>query len=326
MIQTTRLLALSLLFTAVFGFALSARPAHAALPFTVTVTPAKDTVAPGATAVFRIRVDGQTATLPSFNFDVEGGTLAGISSLDPTAANVAEGAVFVTRDTAGLATLSVRLGGEVLATSQALFAQAGVVSVSVQLEADAAAAARTWRYEVVSASGLVVASLTANTSGDAPLHTVVTPELPYGFYTVRQVLGNDTRPACAAGVFYEVAAPVGAETTIELASAASSVRFVIRPCPSLPRDLAVIIPIDTLAPPAGILGEPDVLPGEAPISEVRGVRQPGPGEPLPPATGNTSAVDPASSAQSVLALVLGALAALSGGAATVATARNRPRR
>lgn len=262
-------------------------PAHAANAFTVTVAPANEAVAVGSTAVFKIKVEGQTSTLPSFNFEVEGGTLAGVASLDPTAANVAEGSVFVTRETAGTAQLKVLFGSEVLATSTARFAMLGTLNVSVTLNAGPDAAARTWRYEVVSMSGQVVGTLTAATSGDAPSSLVSLPNLPYGFYTVRQVLGNDTRTACASGVFYQVASPVSGATTLELAAASANVAFTIAPCPDLPTDLNVSIPVDTIAPSGGIVGEADVLPGDTPISEVRGTRQEGPGNPLPPSVGNS---------------------------------------
>lgn len=284
----TRLAMLPLAFAAAVGVILaSTTSSRAANAFTVTVAPAAESVAVGSTAVFKVRVEGQTSTLPSFNFEVEGGTLAGVASLDPTAANVAEGSVFVTRETAGTAQLKVLFGSEVLATSSAKFAMMGTLSVSVTLDAGPDAAARTWRYEILSSSGQIVGTLTAATSGDAPSSVVALPNLPYGFYTVRQVLGNDTRTACAAGVFYQVASPVSAATTLELAAATANVAFTITPCPDLPTDLNVSIPIDTIASPNGVVGDADVLPGETPISEVRGARQAGPGDPLPPSVGNS---------------------------------------
>ena len=302
---------------AIFGATLGARgTASAALPYTVTATPAESTVAVGTTAIFRVKVLGQTAALPSFSYDVEGGTLSAVTSLDPTAANIAEGAVFVTRENEGTAQLTVRFGGEVLATSEARFARVGKVNVAITLDAGPDAAARTWRYEVVSAGGEVVASLDANTSGDAPTSRVSTPALPFGQYTIRQVLGSDTRTACAAGVFYEALSP---QTSLELASNEASVAFTIRPCASLPADVGVIIPIDTLAP--------DVPVGETPVSEVRGARDEGPGArpsvtPLPPRTGDSFAGASNSSNFSLLLLLLGAAATVLPAAAfTAAYAR-----
>ncbi|MEO8538980.1 MAG: hypothetical protein ABI577_04505 [bacterium] len=306
----TRLSLLSLLAAALLTTILvSAQVTRAASPFTVTVSVAQESVPVGGNAVFRIKVEGQTAQLPSFNYDVEGGSLAGIASLDPTAANVAEGSVFVTRESSGMATLSVRLGSEVLASGTAKFASMGTLSLTVTLNAGLDAAARTWRYEVLSTSGSLVATLSASTSGDAPTTIVAVPNLPYGFYTVRQILGNDTRTACSAGVFYKVASPVSAETTLELASASASVVFTITPCADLPT-LEVSVPIDTIAPGSGTVGEADVLPGETPVSEVRGTRQAGPGEPLPPSVGNSPRVDPNASKVSLLLLLAGTLASL----------------
>ena len=310
-----------LVLLTVLALAASAASASAAEPYTVSVSPASEPVAPGSTAVFRIRVEGQIAALPSFNYDVEGGTLTGIASLDPTAANVAEGAAFVTRDSAGTATLSVRLGSSVLATGSARFAATGSLSVNVTLNAGPEAAARTWRYEIVSTSGQVVATLSANTSGDAPATTVTATDLPYGFYTVRQVLSGDTRTSCGGGSFYEVQAPVSAATTIELASAAASVTFTIAPCPGLP-DIDVSIPIDTIGGP-GTVGDADVEPGVTPVSEVRGTRQEGPGNPLPPAAGNAAPVSGTPS-NTTLILLLGAFGLMAPGAGMLALAqRNR---
>ena len=297
-----------------FAIAAGRGSASAAVPYSVSATPAESTVAVGGTAIFRVKVEGQTAALPSFQYDVEGGVLAAVTSLDPTAANVAEGAVFITRENEGTARLTVRFGGEVLATGQARFANMGKVTVNLTVDAGPNAAARTWRYEVLTPGGQVVAVLDANTSGDAPNSRVSTAALPYGFYTVRQVLGSDTRTACANGVFYEAVNP---ETTIELAANEATVPFVIRPCPSLPADLGVVIPIDTIAPP-----------GETPISEVRGVRDEGPGAasatPLPPSTGNSARANSATH-NTQLILIAGALAMLLPGAGLVAVAaRRRP--
>ncbi len=311
--RTARYASLFGLAIAVFCSLLATRgTASAALPYTVTATAAESTVAVGGTAVFRVKVEGQTAALPSFSYDVQGGTLAAVTSLDPTAANVAEGAVFVTRESEGTAELTVRFGGEVLATGAARFAQMGTVNVSVTVDAGPNAAARTWRYEVVSTSGQVVASLDANTSGDAPTHSIKTAPLPFGFYTVRQVFGSDTQTSCGDGAFYEVAAPSAGQTTLQLASSEALVQFTIRPCAALPANLGVLIPIDTLVPAPEAVS--NVPAGETPISEVRGARDEGPGAtrtPLPPRTGST--VSPTAEGASMMTmamLLLGAIATL----------------
>lgn len=300
-------------------------PASAAESYTVTISAPPSPVAPGQTAVFRIRVDGQTANLPSFVYDVQGGALTGVASLDPTAANVAEGAAFVSRESAGTATLNVRLGSAILATGSVQFGATGSLSVRVNLNAGLDAAARTWRYEILSTSGQVVATLTANTSGDGPSDTVTATNLPYGFYTIRQVLGGDTRTSCTGGAFYQVQAPTAAETTIELSSASASVTFTIAPCPALP-DIDVSIPIDTIAQP-GTVGDADVEPGVTPVSEVRGTRQEGPGNPLPPTAGNAQISEPDASSNTMLFLLLGAFGLMAPGMGMLAVAyRNRRER
>jgi hypothetical protein len=318
MISTGRLFVLSLLLVAFAGLlALTGASAHAAVAYTVSVAPAQASTPAGGTAVFVVRVEGQTSNLPSFNYDVDGGDLAGVGSLDPTATNVAEGTVFVTRADAGTVTLNVSFGGQLLASGQAHFAAMGAINVSVTLNAGADAAARSWRFEVLSSSGEVVATLSAFTSGDAPTFNVASQPLPYGSYRVRQVLGSDTRLACAAGTFYAVAQPAGGETEIVLAAANATASFVITPCPDLPKDMAVNIPIDTIAS-GGVVGGPDVLPGETPISEVRGARQAGP---LAPAAGNSPSVRDAAADGASNLLLLGALLTLLPGAGLLLVAR-----
>jgi hypothetical protein len=302
------------LFAAMAGLlvaTIGAPPADAAVPFSVSVSPNADVVPLGSSAVFRVKVEGKTTSLPSFDYDVEGGTLAGVASLDPTAANVAEGAVFVTRDSEGSVRLSIRFGAETLAAATARFAPMGTIAIAVTLDAGPEAAARTWRYEVANASGQIVASLSANTSGDSPVSVVHTPPVPYGFYSVRQILGSDTARACASGVFYEVATPVSGATTVELAELEKTVSFTIRPCPDLPKDLGVLIPVDTISPPLA----PVLAPGEAPVSEVRGARDAGPGNPLPPSVGNSIEGRPSDSSSLLIILFASALVltSLSGG-------------
>lgn len=313
MTRTARLLSLlGILGALVLAFADGRGSASAAVPYAVSATPAEATVAPGGTAVFRVKVEGQTANLPTFQYDVQGGELAAVTSLDPTAANVAEGAVFVTRDGEGVARLTISLGNEVLATGQVRFANMGTLTIELVVNAGPDAAARTWRYEVLTPGGQLVATLDANTSGDAPLSRVSTAALPYGFYTVRQVLGSDTRTSCAAGVFYEAVNP---ETTLELAANVAVARFEIRPCPSLPANLGVDIPVDTIVPA-----------GETPISEVRGAREEGPGAllnpPLAPAAGNTrDSLDQANNTRTIL--FIAALLMLLPGAGLMAVAARR---
>lgn len=298
---------------------LVAAPTSAAAALHVSATPAAAAFPAGSTGIFVVRLEGQGTVLPSLQFEVEGGTLEGVVALNSIGPSTAEGAVHVRRDTPGTVRLTVSFGGATLATSEARFAAMGSVNVRVALESDYNAAARTWRFEVVNASGQVVETLSAGTSGDALRTTVASSALPHGYYTVRQVLGSDTRTSCANGAFYEVAAPVSAATTLLLDGPSADATFTIRPCAALPTDLQVSIPVDVVAPGfgGGVVGEAEVLPAEPPINEVRGARQPG-NIPLPPRTGNT-ALESATALSPlvlvVIVLLLSAPAALALGAA-----------
>lgn len=281
-----RLLGVALLALALGAmFVLAGGRAAAAPGFTVSISPSQPSFAAGANGVFVVRVAGPDADMPALDFDAAGGDITGIVSLNRVGPSAAEGAVWVSRATPGSVTLTAGFAGATLATGEAHFVQTGSVQVNVALEgADRGAAARTWRFEVVNASGNVVQTLNVGTSGDDLSASASTAQLPYGFYTVRQVLGNDTKFSCAGGAFYAVTAPGSGQTTLELRGASAAADFTIAVCAGMPR-LSVDIPIDTLAPAAGVVGE--AYPGETPINEVRGARSEGPGNPpLPPKTGS----------------------------------------
>jgi hypothetical protein len=292
--------------------ALQARSSRADQLFSVSLTPAASAVPAGSDGVVIVRLESQQADLPGLTFDAAGGEITGIVPLNSTGAGTAEGALHVRRDTPGTAHVTASFGGSVLAESDLRFAQMGAVGVSVTLDAGPDAAARTWQFEVTNPSGALVTRLSVGTSGDKPTASAVTPPLPYGFYTVRQVLGNDTKLACAGGAFYELTAPVSGETTLQLDSSSANAAFTIKPCGELPAS-SVSIPVDTITTPAagGFIG--DALPGETPINEVRGARQEGPGAaiaaatPLAPTTGSGIASDDDStnSTFEILAIALG---------------------
>ncbi len=309
MTNLIRLAVVSLLSLVAAGSLLSGHSASAQQPFSVSVSAAAATYPAGADAAVFVRIEGSTSTLPSFSYVVQGGTLAGVLPPTPVAANVAQGTVFVNRDSAGLVRVTVGFAGQELATAEVRFVTMATLEVRTTLNAGIDAAARTWRYEVVNASGSVVATLNTATSGDVPVASAAA-SLPSGFYTVRQVLGSDTVSACTATSFYEVAAPAGAATTLELTANAQTVNFTVRPCPALPNDLQVIIPVDTIVPGAGagVVGDAEGLvpPGETPFSEVAGVRQPG-NIPFPPNTGD-SALAVESAGVSYLPLAFGMVA------------------
>ena len=187
--------------------------------------------------------------------------------------------------------------GQVAAFAQTP-APTGQVAVQVTLQAGPTAAARIWRFEVVSPTGTVVQTLSLGTNGAAPTATETSTALPYGTYTVRQILGNDTKLACDAASFYEVASPARAQTTLELGSPRVTVAFVIRPCAALPINPQLQAPIDTVAPPP------------PPIDEVRGDRAAGPSAPLPPATGSSAQSPTLASSRSLLLVILGVSATL----------------
>lgn len=266
--------------------ALGSHASRAASLYTVSITPVQAAAAVGSDAAFNVRVETSTALLPGLQYDVDGGRITGVIAPNAVTDGVAEGTVHVTRESAGTVHLTASFAGQVLASGDLKFAQMGAIVVSVATDVTPDAAARTWRYEVVNTAGVVVSRLSIGTSGDAPRATRTSDILPYGFYTVRQVLGNDTKLACGGGAFYQLTAPVGGETTLELSADSATANFAIHLCDGAPAATEVNIPIDTVRPPsgAGVVG--DALPGETPISEVRGVRQAGPGELLPPNTGS----------------------------------------
>lgn len=306
-------LAVATLLTILVGTSfVSFGTASAQQAFTVSIAPAAASYPAGSDAVFIVRIEGNTASLPSFSYQVEGGTLAGVLPATPVAANVAQGTVFVSRATPGVATVTVSFAGQDLASGQANFAGTGVIQVRATLNAGIDAAARTWRYEVVDASGAVVSTLNVGTSGDAPTGSATTAAIAQGTYTVRQVLGSDTATSCANGAFYAVSNP---NRTIQLTSATQAIDFVVTPCPALPDDLQVQIPVDTISPGAGggVVGEAEGLvpPGETPFSEVAGAREPG-FIPLPPNTGD-SALAADDAGVSSLYLLAAGMVAVSGG-------------
>ncbi len=281
---------------------LPASAANAASPYSVTISSQAAAYPAGGDGVLTVHVEAaDVSKLPAFTYDVEGGEIVNIGALLPVSDSAAESTVHVTRSTAGVVRLKASFAGSDLATAEARFADMGTVRIEVALTgAGPDAAARTWRFEVRNASGIVVQALQLGTNGDELTTTVASSPLPYGMYSVRQVLGNDTKLACGDGAFYAVTAPTGAETTVELAAAATDVSFTIALCADAPQ-LSFQAPVDPVA------SNPEVAPGETPINEVRGARAEGPGAPaatpLPPRTGSGSETGRSTS----LLLVLGTL-------------------
>lgn len=177
-------------------------------------------------------------------------------------------------------------------------ATTGQLAVQVTLQAGPGAAARTWRFEVVNSAGAVVQTLSLGTSGDAPTSSEASSALPYGVYTVRQILGSDTKLVCDATSFYEVTAPAGAQIVVDLGSPRITVPFTIRPCAALPTKLQVQAPIDTVAP------LPSPTPTPPTLDEVRGSRSEGPAAPLAPSTGDSAGSSPSSASANDASLLL----------------------
>ena len=270
------------------GFALHASASHAASPWTVTISAAAATYPAGSDATFLVHVDGVGAQLPSLDYVAEGGTVDTAEPLHSVSSTAAEAQVSVSRDSGGSASLSATFGGQTLATGHATFAAMGAVTVNVTLDAGVDAAARTWRFQLADASGNVVSTLDASTSGDALTGTATTALLPYGTYAVKQLLGNDTALACANNAFYAVMSPTGASTTVTLSNASAAAAFTIKPCDA-PKQ-SVSIPVDPIAFPTATAAPTfTTAPGDAPINEVRGVRQEGPGAAASPSGGRAPA-------------------------------------
>lgn len=279
--------------------------ASASANLSVTVVPPASVPA-GMDAPLTVRAEGERAEGARLEYSVSGGSIAGVISLNAAGDGVAEATVYVHRDAPGEATLSVARDGVVVATGVARFAPYGQIVVSATLPAEAHASARTWRFEVVSDGGQVMETLSLGTSGAAPTGSATSSWLPYGQYTVRQIFGNDTRTSCAPGIFYAATSPAGAATGVGLRGLQSGVAFTLRACEDAPTSLGASIPID-------------VIDGVSPIDEVRGIRWPGPGAPLPPAAG-TGTVDAAPGRTSDAAVLAG-LALLLSAPALLATRR-----
>lgn len=103
----------------------------------------------------------------------------------------------------------------------------GRIAIAVNLEADAAGAARTWRFEVADSNGAVVRSVSIPLSGEAPSVAMAIDDLPSGDYEVRPVLSSDLGLECANGALFRVssgAAPV------PVGPGGTGASFTITPC------------------------------------------------------------------------------------------------
>jgi len=233
-----RLIPALLLLALAFATLAGGREARASGPLTVTVRAPAGFATPGSDATFVIRAEGDAPARLNLDFSVLGGTLSGAVALNEVAPGVAEGAAFVHRDTPGEVTLTVLADGKPVATGSVTYALAGRVEVQVTLDAGPAAAARTWRFEILDAAGNVAASLSISLSGDAPAGAGRSDPLPFGSYTVRPVLRTDTQLSCSPDVTYAVSGPSGGVALVSLDTPLAAVRFSARLCPEPPRQAA----------------------------------------------------------------------------------------
>ncbi len=244
----------------------SASPAGAS----VQLKPAAATFAAGADAVFNVSVSGDGADAYSLVFTAEGGTVSGALALNETGEGTAAGAVFVRRDTPGSATLIAHLDGEEVARATATFVDGAPLTVEVTLLVGPDAAARTWFFDVLDASGAERAFIQVGTSGDRPTFAVVSQPLPYGDYVVRPALGRDVAAECSGSAFFVMSPAAGAPVAVTPAGAVA--KFTVQPCV-------------TASAPAAVPGD---VPGS--VDDVAGARADG--APLPPATGSGKAETP----------------------------------
>jgi len=261
---------------------------------TVTLHPTATAFAPGTDAAVLVRAEGDAPELADYGFSVENGILVGAVVPNATAPGVAEGRVVVRRETPGSATVHVKVGGVDAAVTDVVFANG---------------AASTQAASPVTGAGQVLAAVSAGTSGDAPTGIVTTDPLPAAAYTVRQVLGNDTKLGCTTGAFYQVVSPAGGSMSVVVPGSAVAT-FVIKPCPGAPTDLGVSRPDDPVATPP------------APIDEVRGVREEGP--PQAPSAGTGLAPD--ERGFPVILIAFGGTLILLSGAGLLALATQQPHR
>lgn len=267
----------------------------------LSVAPLAAPIGVGEEAPFLVRVSGIDHAALDLRYAVEGGVLVGLLAPAQVGPSTFEAVAYVRRDIPGTVTLRVSLG-ELSASASVEAILAGRVRVRLLVQDVVEGASRTWPFEVVDTAGVVVDRVNVAASGGFPgfADTIL---LPYGTYTVRQILGLDTGLECEDGRFFAVRQPPGAVLTVGVRGPRSEVEFVVDVCP-------------TIAPP------PTASPTPTPVEAVAGERTPGPAPtPRPPAAG--TGVAPAPSGERLFSAVVGVGAILAGGLA-LAVRRVRP--
>lgn len=229
----------------------------------VELTPSAATFAAGADAMFHVTLSGDT-DIYSLDYVAEGGTVSGALALNELGDGRLAGSVFVRRDAPGSATLIASHEGMEVARSTAAFVEGAPVTVEVTLQAGPDAAARTWFFDILDASGTERAFVQVSTSGDRPTFAVASQSLPFGDYTVRPGLNKDIAGDCSGSAFFALTPAEGASVTVS--SGGASVAFAVRTCAS------------ESVPQGGDAGEAAASQGQ--------------GDPLPPSTGNGSQETP----------------------------------
>ncbi len=274
--------------------------AWAQAQLTISVAPVDAPIGVGEEAPFVVRVSGADAAALEIRYEVEGGVLVGLLAPAQVGPETFEAVAYVRRDTPGIVTLHASAGG-VSASASAEAIIAGRVRIQLTVHDVVQGASRTWPFEVADAAGEVVARVNVAASGGYP-GTADTILLPYGTYTVRQVLGAVTGLSCSEGRFFAVRQPAGAVTSVSIFGPRSLAEFEVDVCP--------------------VVALPSASPTPTPVEAVAGERIPGPaGTPRPPAAGTGLEPVTASGGGAVLALVGLALAAA--GCMTLAAIRCR---
>lgn len=274
--------AIGALVLIVVAAALPVAGADARPTVAVTILAPAEPVHAGGEAVFVVVVSGPGAAGAIIDYEAEGGTIMQRLGLTESAPDVATATVWVRRDEPGSATLHATVRDGAGAAASARFAAAGSIQLTLNVDAPLDGAARSWLFEVLDSSGVVVEELVAFTSGDAPEDSPVTGPLPPGVYTVRPAGDASLGAACGGPVFYQLLVPAGgvASATLgETGVAAVSFRFAA-------------------CPPDGASA-----PSPTPTQLVAGDRTASP-TPLPPAAGAGRAADVDTAPQWVVVVVL----------------------
>ncbi|MGK2966478.1 MAG: hypothetical protein ACSLFM_12865 [Tepidiformaceae bacterium] len=286
-----QLTAIVVAIAALFGMAAGHQGAtvtHAQEPVGVTILAPALPTDPGADAVFILIVTGDDPASALVQLDVDGGQLMQQLGLTEAEPGLATSTVWIRRELPGFATLTATASGR-SASASAAFGAGAAVQVALFVQGPEDAAARSWLFEVVDASGAVVSELFTFTSGDAPATTVTSDLLVAGTYTIRPAVDDTLTPSCADGGFYELLIPDSGATTVTLGESGTVVvEFVIAPCPivtptATPTTPATSVPTLVATAPATVSAQPTSTPGQLVAGE--SVVVGAPSDPLPPASG-----------------------------------------